>query len=84
MSSFFLRFVQFQDTLTKSNGVFEIYKSELDKARENLKKSGACFILSTLANKIDTAGPSLQNLMVFAVVHVTSPSTAFGFISPDI
>merc|ERR1719399_1386767 len=33
------KFVQFQDTLTKSNGMFEVFKSELDKARENLKKS---------------------------------------------
>merc|ERR1719240_2243617 len=33
------KFVQFQDTLTKSNGMFEVFKSELDKARENLQKS---------------------------------------------
>jgi hypothetical protein len=33
------KFVQFQDTLTKSNGMFEVFKSELDKARENLHKS---------------------------------------------
>merc|ERR1719235_2608227 len=33
------KFVQFQDTLTKSNGMFEMFKEELDKARENLRKS---------------------------------------------
>merc|ERR1719163_590888 len=33
------KFVQFQDTLSKSNGMFEVFKSELDKARENLRKS---------------------------------------------
>merc|ERR1719240_40744 len=33
------KFVQFQDTLTKSNGMFEVFKSELDKARQNLQKS---------------------------------------------
>merc|ERR1719387_1402343 len=33
------KFVQFQDTLTKSNGMFEVFKSELDKARAQLQKS---------------------------------------------
>merc|ERR1719387_1787085 len=33
------KFVQFQDTLTKSNGMFEFFKAELDKSRAQLQKS---------------------------------------------
>merc|ERR1712078_899542 len=45
------KFVQFQDTLTKSNGMFEVFKSELENNELRSKANDAAKTMIDLANE---------------------------------